>query len=363
MKIVRLRTDVVHLPFTPPIVAAIFALHSIDCVLATLETDQGVTGEGLILTVNGRRLSVLHEMVRSLEPLVLGLDPRRGGSLTARAWKDLNFIGYEGVSILGLAALDTALWDLRGKAAGLNVAHLLGAAHDRVRTYASGGLWLGSTIEELQQEAAGFLAQGFRAMKIRLGKPDPAEDIARVRAVRQAIGPEVALMADANQQLFVPQAIRLGRMLEAFDLTWFEEPVICHDHAGEAAVAAALDTPLASGETVWTHRGVKRMLDAHAADVIMPDLQRMGGATEFLKPGHLCEAANVPLSTHLFTEMSLPLLASAANAHYLEHMPWLEPIYGQAVRLDEHGMALVCDAPGWGFSFDQEAVRRLRHKG
>jgi len=363
MKITALRTEVIHIPFNPPTVAAIFAIASADLVLTYLETDAGIVGEGLVLVFNQRRLAVVHEMVRSLEPLVVGLDPARGGSLNARAWRDLNFISYEGVSILGLAAVDMAMWDLRAKALDVNVAALLGAARSSVRTYASGGLWLSRGIDALQAEAAGFVKQGFRAVKMRLGKPKLAEDVARVEAVRDAIGPDIALMADANQQLSVSDAIRLGRMLEAFDLTWFEEPVICYDHAGEAAVAAALDTPIASGETVWTHRGVKRMLDARAADIIMPDLERMGGPTEFIKAGHLCEACNVPLSSHLFTEMSLPLLAAAVNCNWLEHMPWLEPLYGATIKLDAEGHAIVSERPGWGYAFDPEAVRRFRHPG
>lgn len=359
MKITRLRTQVVHLPIDPPILTSILGhITSAGCVLTFLETDQGLVGEGLVFSINNRRLGVIHEMVRSLEDMVLGLDPRHGGSLNARAWKELNFFGYEGVSIVGLAAIDNALWDLRGKAAGLNVAHLIGACRKAVPCYASGGLWLNGSLDELQEQAARFKASGFRAMKTRIGPRDPERMLARVRAVREAVGPDIALMVDANQQLSVKQAIRIGRMMEELDLTWFEEPVICHDHAGEAEIAAALDTPIASGETVYTHRGVLRMLQAEAADVIMPDLQRMGGPTEFLKAGHLCEAYNLPCASHLFPEMSLALLAGLPAGGYLEHMPWFEPIYRERIELDAEGNAIVPDRPGWGFSFDPEAVRR-----
>ena len=154
MKITRLRTQVVHLPIDPPIQTSIMgALRTTDCVLTFLDTDDGLTGEGLVMTINNRRLGVIHEMIRNLEDLVIGLDPRLGGSLNARAWKELNFLGYEGVSIIGLAALDMALWDLRGKAAGLNVAHLIGACRPAVPTYASGGLWLGGSLDDLQKQA------------------------------------------------------------------------------------------------------------------------------------------------------------------------------------------------------------------
>jgi L-alanine-DL-glutamate epimerase-like enolase superfamily enzyme len=359
MKITRLRTQVVHLPIDPPIVTAILgSIRSADCVLTFLDTDEGLTGEGLVFSINNRRLSVIHEMIRQLEDLVVGLDPRLGGSLNARAWKELNFLGYEGVSIVGLAAVDMAMLDLRGKAAGLNVAHLLGACRAAVPTYASGGLWLGSSIDALQKEARSFVERGFRAMKTRVGPTDPEAMVARVAAVRDAVGPDIALMVDANQQMSVKQAIRIGRMMEKLNLTWFEEPVICHDHAGEARIRAALDTPIASGETVYTHRGVLTMLQAGSCDVMMPDLQRMGGPSEFLKAGHLCEAFHIPCSSHLFPEMSLGLLASLPGGYYLEHMPWFEKIYRERIELDADGHAVVPDRPGWGFSFDAEAIRR-----
>jgi L-alanine-DL-glutamate epimerase-like enolase superfamily enzyme len=359
MKITRLRTQVVHLPIHPPIVTAILgSIRSAGCVLTFLDTDEGLTGEGLVFSINNRRLSVIHEMVRQLEDLVIGMDPRIGGALNAGAWKELNFLGYEGVSIVGLAAVDNALWDLRGKAAGLNVAHLIGACRTAVPTYASGGLWLGSSIDELQAQARSFVDRGFRAMKTRVGPTDPERMVARVAAVREAIGPDIALMVDANQQMSVKQAIRIGRMMEGLNLTWFEEPVICHDHEGEAEIRAALDTPIASGETVYTHRGVLALLQAGSTDVMMPDLQRMGGATEFLKAGHLCEAFHIPCSSHLFAEMSLPLVASLPGGSYLEYMPWFEPIYRERIELNADGHAIVPDRPGWGFSFDPDAMRR-----
>jgi L-alanine-DL-glutamate epimerase-like enolase superfamily enzyme len=359
MKITGLRTALVDLPIEPPILSAIFEIRSTACILCYLETDAGLVGEGLVHAINGKRIKVLHEMVQSLEPLVLGLDPTQGGSLTARAWRELNFLGYEGVTIQALAGLDMALWDLRGKAAGLNVSQLIGAVRTSVPVYASGGLWLSSSIDELQRDAAAYVAKGFRAVKTRVGPTDPVGMVARVRAVREAIGPDIGLMVDANQQMTVPQAIRIGRMMEDLNLTWFEEPVICHDHTGEAAISAALDTPIASGETVHTHRGVLRMLQAKAADILMPDLQRMGGPTEFLKAGALCEAFNVPMSSHLFSEMSLSLLAALPGSYYLEHMPWFESLYGATITLDANGNAVVPERPGWGFSFDPAAVKRF----
>ena len=358
LKITRLRTQVVHVPFRPAIGSPLGELRSVDCVLVFLETDQGAVGEGLVFVINGQRLAVLYEMVRSLEPLVLGLDPELGGSVGARAWGDFNFVGHAGISIMGLAGVDNALWDLRGKAAGLNVSRLIGACGSAVPVYNSSGLWFTRSIDELQREAADFVSMGYRAMKMRLGQRDLQDDVARVRAVREAIGPRIRLMTDSNQQLTVSQAIRLGRMLEEFDLTWFEEPLPYHDHAGEAEVAAALVTPVASGETEYAGRGMLEMLRMRSADVLMADLQRMGGATGFIKTAHLAEAYDTPVSSHLFPEMNLALLAAVPNASFLEYMPWFEPLYRERIELDGEGRAIVPQRPGWGFSFDPAAIKR-----
>ncbi|MGB7832341.1 MAG: mandelate racemase/muconate lactonizing enzyme family protein, partial [Xanthobacteraceae bacterium] len=165
MKITKLRTGIVHFPFDPPIDGGPLQLRSADCVLVFLETDAGLVGEGLVFALNNQRLPVINEMVRSLEPLVLGLDPELGGSFSARAFRDIGFLGRSGVAVIGVAGVDNALWDLRGKAAGLNVARLIGACTTAVPAYHSGGLWIGRSIDELQREAAGFVAQGWRAMK------------------------------------------------------------------------------------------------------------------------------------------------------------------------------------------------------
>ena len=357
MKVTALRTTALHLPLPKPIMSGLGELRSVGVVLVHLETDQGVVGENLVFTLNNKRLAVLDEMVRSLAPLIVGEDPQFGTRFWSRAWTDINFVGHKGVPVMGISAIDGALWDARGKLAGLPLHRLIGAQRATVPTYASAGLWLSSTIPELEAEAEGFVAAGFRAVKMRLGKPTAAEDAERVRAVRAAIGPSVALMADANQQLTVDRAIRLGRRLEEFDLTWFEEPLPAYDLEGVARVAAALDTPVASGETEYTRYGFRQMLELKSADVLMPDLQRVGGVTEFLRVGHMADAFDVPVSSHLFPEMSVHVLAALSNATWLEHMPWFAPLYQEALELRD-GEAVVPERPGWGFTFNPVAIKR-----
>ncbi len=358
MKITRLRTQIAEVPFNPPIDLGITVLRTSGLLLVFLESDQGVIGEGLVFSFNGQRLRVFDEMVRSFEPLLIGLEPQMSGTFTARAWADLRNYGSAGISVMGLAGVESALLDLRAKLLDMNVSRMLGACRTALTVYHSSELWAALSIDQLQHAAVGHVRHGYRAMKMRL-IGDIKQDVARVRAVREAIGPDIALMADANQKLTVPQAIRLGRMLEEWNLTWFEEPVVAHDHEGEAEVAAALDTPIASGESVYTSRGAMEMLRHRSCDVLMPDLMRMGGPTEFLKAAHLAEAFDTPVSNHLYPEMSLSLLATIPNANFLEYMPWVSPIYAERVELDDQGQAVVPERPGWGFSFDPKVIKKF----
>lgn len=249
MKITAMRTIPGELPLPSPAVGGLGAIHKLGLVVTVIETDAGLVGEHVLITLHGRHVRVLDEMVQSLAPLVIGRDPAHSTAIWADGWRQNNFVGFQGASVMGLSAIDGALWDLRGKAAGLNIAALIGQARTAVPTYASGGLWLDRSIDGLQAEAAAFVTAGFRAVKIRLAPGPLAVTEARVRAVRDAIGPDIRLMADANQQLTETDAIRMGRMLEPYGLTWFEEPLPAWDLAGLARVAAALDTPIASGET------------------------------------------------------------------------------------------------------------------
>ena len=359
MRITGLRTARVALPIEPPLSTAIHRIDSVGCVLVSLETDSGLTGEGYVFSLSAIRLDVLEAMIRSLEHHVIGQDPHDVERMWEAMWRDINFLGHKGVTIIGISPLDTACWDLIGKAAGQPLHRLFGACRDAVKTYASGGLWLSLEVDELVAEAKAFVDQGFRAMKVRIGKSRPEEDAERVAAVREAVGPGIDLMVDANQGLTVSHAIRLGRMLEELNLVWFEEPVPAYDLAGHAAIAAALDTPIASGETEYTRHGMRAMIEAKAADILMPDLQRMGGLSEFIKASHLAAAHEIPVSPHIFTEQSLCLAGSLANIAYVEHMPWFATLYAEEMAIVD-GEIAIPDRPGVGFTFDWDALEGYR---
>lgn len=360
MKIERLETRALSLPLERPIESALGAIRGCGVVLVHAYTDAGIVGENLVFTLNDRRTGVLRQMVDELADLVVGRDAGHIAGFWARAWKDINFFGHKGVPVMGISAIDGALWDIAGKAANMPLYRLLGGARDRIPAYHSGGLWLDRDIDALAREAQDMVAQGFRAVKMRLGMPDPRQDAARVRAVRAAIGPGIRLMADANQGLNEAQAIRLGRMLEEYDLTWFEEPLPAWDLEGVARVAAALDTPIASGETEYTRYGFRAMLTLRSADVLMPDLQRVGGVSEFMRVGHMAESHDVPVSSHLFPETSIQVLGALANAIYLEYMPWFSSLYRERLEFID-GDAIVPERPGWGFTFDPARIAELEN--
>jgi L-alanine-DL-glutamate epimerase-like enolase superfamily enzyme len=359
VKIVDLKTTRVEVPLAKPIRTAIHDIRSVGALLLAIDGGDGRVGEGYLFAPGARQLGVFEEMVLSFKPMLVGADPEFSEALWRQLWRSINYYGHKGVSVFALSAVDMALWDLRGKALGQPIHRLLGGCRSQVATYASGGLWLGASVDELVAEAKSFLRTGFRAVKMRLGKPRLEDDVERVRAVRQAIGPDIALMADANQGLTVDHAIRLGRRLEEFNLAWFEEPVPAYDLEGSARVAAALDTPIASGETEYARYGFRDMLNARAADVLMPDLGRVGGVTEFIKVAHMADAVDVPISSHIYSEQSLTLMAALGNATYLEHMPWFDSLFCEKLEMKD-GMIVVPERPGFGFTFDKDAVERYR---
>jgi L-alanine-DL-glutamate epimerase-like enolase superfamily enzyme len=358
MKITGIRTKAIEIPFPAPIGTSIHRITGVSGLLVWLDTDEGVTGESYLWTIGAHKIPVLEAMVRMLTGTVIGRDPRDTEALYVDMWREINFLGHKGVTIFGLAAIDWACWDIRGRAQGMSVGRMLGRARDRVPAYASGGLWASMSIDELQAEAKGFVAEGFKAVKMRIGLPEIAVDLERVAAVREAIGASIGLMVDANQGLTVNHAIRLGRGLEKYNLVWFEEPVQAYDLAGSARVAAALDTPIASGETEYARYGFQDMLERGSADILMPDLERVGGVSEWLKVANMAAALDIPVSPHIFTEHSLQLCAVAANVHYTEHMPWFTELFQERMEMVE-GDIIIPDRPGMGFSFNPDAVARF----
>ena len=359
----KISSVVVHrlsVPLPRPVRTAIHNHAHADTVVVELRSDAGPVGSGYCFAFGAKRAAALAALVEDLAPLYEGKDPAAVVAHFEAAWRSINFIGHSGLALIALSALDTACWDLAARAAALPLYRYLGGERTRVPTYASSGLWIDYSVGQLLAEAEQFRAQGHRAMKMRVGGPDPRVDVERARLLREALGPEVKLLADVNQGWDEPTAIRVGGELEAAaDLYWLEEPLPYEDLEGCARVATALTMRIATGESDYGSLGMKRHLDVRAADVLMPDLQRMGGITEYRRAGELCRAYGQPVSSHLFMEASCHVLAAAPNALILEHMDWWQGLFTEPLRIEE-GAVIVPDRPGIGVELDPKALARFR---
>lgn len=233
------------------------------------------------------------------------------------AWRHLHEAGGGGLTTIALAGLDLALWDLRARRAEVGMPELLGRVHDRQPAYGS-GVNLHYTLEDLLAQVERWVSSGFSAVKIKVGKPDLAEDVERVARVRELIGPERSLMIDANQRWDLDTAIRSARALEQFDLTWLEEPLLADDLAAYRALRAAVDVPLAVGENIHTIHRFRDFLDADIADVIQPNIVRVGGITPFLRIVELARERGVAVAPHLLPELSAQLAFSLPETTWVE---------------------------------------------
>jgi L-talarate/galactarate dehydratase len=262
-------------------------------------------------------------------------------------------VGRSGVATQALAAIDIALWDLKAKRAGLPLAKLLGAHRDSVRTYNTTGGFLHVPIEEVKARASRSLADGIGGIKIKVGQPDLKEDLRRLAAVRDHLGDDVPLMVDANQQWDRPTALRFGRAVEDLGLVWIEEPLDAYDAEGHAQLAAALDTPIATGEMLASVAEHVRLIEARAVDVIQPDAPRIGGITPFLRLATLADHAGLQLAPHFAMEIHLHLAATYPREPWVEHFEWLNPLFNE--RLETVGGRMVVpDRPGLGFTLSEQ---------
>jgi L-alanine-DL-glutamate epimerase-like enolase superfamily enzyme len=249
--------------------------------------------------------------------------------------------------------VDIALWDLKARRADLPLSKLIGSHRDSVRTYNTSGGFLHAPIEEVKQRASESLAAGIGGIKIKVGQPDLKVDLQRLAAVREHIGDDVPLMVDANQQWDRATALRFGRAVEDLGLVWIEEPLDAYDAEGHAQLAAALDTPIATGEMLSSVAEHVRLIEARAADIIQPDAPRVGGITPFLRLATLADHAGLQLAPHFAMEIHLHLAACYPREPWVEHFEWLDPLFNERLETRD-GRMVVPDRPGLGFTLSEQ---------
>ena len=274
------------------------------------------------------------------------------------AMKTLHLNGREGMTLIALSGLDMAIWDARARAAGLPLATLLGGSPGPVRAYNTNGLWL-IPLDKLAAEAKELVAEGgFKAIKMRLGRPTLREDIEAIRIVRDAVGDHIQLMTDFNQGLALGEALHRMHGLDDQGLYWFEEPVAYDNLEGCAQLTREVRTPVQIGENIYGPREFLKAVKANAADLYMPDLMRIGGVTGWMRSAAIAAAAGLPLSSHLYTPVSAQLLRVSESADWLEWSNWAEPFLAEPFPATD-GFATVTDAPGNGLAWNEAAVKKF----
>src|SRR6266571_3350133 len=360
MKVTHVKTRIIRTPADNPLVVGIPVGNATrEFVTLELGTDAGVEGIGVTF-FGGALTGALRTAVDSLARLLIGDDPLQVEAIAAKLRRAASGSGPGGIFTLAMSAIDIALWDIKGKALGQSVHTLLGGYRDRAPTYASGALMRPHPVAYLAEAGPRLVQMGFKQMKTQLGaEPTVAREVERIRVLREGIGADIDLMCDINQLWTVNQAIEIGRRVEPYHLFWLEDVVAHDDFQGLARVADALTTPIASGEYHYGIRPFRHMLEARSIDIVMIDLLRVGGITQWMKVAGMAEAFNLPVVSHLIPEIHVQLVAAIPNGLTVEYMPWSLRLFEEPPAM-EAGQLAVPKKPGLGLAFDQAAIKRYQ---
>lgn len=351
------RATAVRVPMRFVLGTSAAAVREAPLLLVDVQTEEGITGHAWQFCYVDAAASGIVRMLAEVEALTKGqrVVPEVLWALLAKRFR---LIGVEGIVRMALAMFDTACWDALAKAANLPLARYLGAELRPVPAYNSNGLGL-MPAPQLADEAERLLEGGFKGIKLRLGYPTLEEDVAALRAVRGRLPDGIAIPVDYNQALEPDEAIRRGRALQSEGAYWLEEPVRHDDYIGCARVANTLALPVQIGENFSQVHDMEKALAAGACDLVMPDLERIGGVTGWRRAAALAQARGLPMSSHLYPEVSAHLLSATPTAHWLEYVDWANAVLQEQLVIAD-GMAYTPDRPGNGLAWNEQAVARYK---
>ena len=360
MKITHVAVNVLRVPVERPYRAAGRTVDANWHVLARLTTSDGIEGIGYIVYPRPDLMTTIAAAARELSEPLIGMSVLEPEAAWERLARRGDWVGPGGLLHCALAPLDIAVWDAFGKTLGQPLYHLLGGFRDRLPTYASDGLWYSLTPDELAAAAKAHVAQGFGAVKLRLGREaTPELEVRRVQAVREAVGPDVRIMVDINETWSPTQARRGGRALQDAGIAWLEDPVHHLDLAGLADLRRQLEVPIAAGEHHYHLEAFRGLLNARAVDFVILDLARVGGVTPWRRIAATAHAYGVPVCGHVAPEIHVHLLAAVANSHLVEYVPRSAGILATMPRI-ENGELVAPSGPGLGLELDHAAVQRYQ---
>jgi mandelate racemase len=349
-----LRVRALRVPMAMPHQTASGAVTESPLVLVDVLTDDGVVGHGLVFTYTAAALGPTAELLRNLEPLLVG-EPLAPAELEQRLARRFRLLGTQGLVGMALAGIDMALWDALARRHGVPLVQLLGGTPRPLRAYGAVGFDRPAGAAKIAEDWA---RRGFTGIKAKIGHATVHDDVAAIRAMRDAAGPAVAIMVDYNQCLTPAEAAQRLRVLDGEGLTWVEEPTLAHDHAGHARVARDAATPIQCGENWWGTLDLQHAIAAGASDFVMLDVMKIGGVTGWMRGAALAHAHGLPVSSHLWPELSAQLLCVTPTAHWLEYADWWNPIVREPLVV-ERGMAQPSAAAGSGAAWDERAVERF----
>jgi len=317
----------------------------------------GAVGTGYTYTIGTGGPSIMKLIELTLAPALIG----REALEIERIWRDLLFLTHAttvgAITSLALAAIDTALWDLKCRRQNEPLHRMAGGAQAKVPLYTTEGGWLHIETQALVDDALQAKAKGFGGSKIKIGRPHVSEDVARLEAVRKAVGPAFEIMTDCNQRFTVDEAIRRARCLTPIDIAWIEEPLTADDMMGHVRLSQSTTIPVGVGESLYSALHFREYLQQGACSIVQVDVARIGGITPWLKVAHLAECFNVPVCPHFLMELHVSLCAAVPNARWVEYIPQLDTLTTEPMRIED-GHAIPSDAPGLGIAWDWKAIEQ-----
>jgi L-alanine-DL-glutamate epimerase-like enolase superfamily enzyme len=330
-------------------------------IVRIFDADGGI-GTGYTYTIGTGGPSIMKLIERTLAPALIG----REAAEIERIWRDLFFLTHAttvgAITSLALAAVDTALWDLKCRRHGEPLHRMAGGAQERIPLYTTEGGWLHIGTQALVEDALEAKSRGFGGSKIKIGRPHVSEDVARLEAVRKAVGPAFEIMTDANQRFTIDEAIRRARCLTPIDIAWLEEPLTADDLAGHVRLSQSTTLPVAVGESLYSHLHFREYLQQGACSIVQVDVARVGGITPWLKVAHLAECFNVPVCPHFLMELHVSLCAAVPNARWVEYIPQLDTLTSEPMRI-ENGHAIPSNEPGLGIAWDFAEMKKQSVSG
>ncbi|MCG8350381.1 MAG: mandelate racemase/muconate lactonizing enzyme family protein [Chloroflexales bacterium] len=360
MKITKISLETYSWPRKQPIANGKHTYTNYGMTLVNIETNEGITGIGI-----GGAGKIARATIAKLTPLLIGEDPLDVERLWHKMWAP-KLIGRRGFTTRAISIIDIGLWDLRAKAAGMPLYKLLGGYRDRVPIYIAGGYYAeGRGLKELAEEMVSYVEMGARAVKMKIGALPIPEDVARVKAVREAIGPDIKLMVDANCAYRAYEAIQVAKRIEEYDPFWFEEPIAPDDYAGHRRIAETTSIPIATGENEYTRYGFRDLIATNAVPILNADATHLGGVTEFMKVVALAQAHDLDIAPHGKQEVHVHLVAAIANGLILEFYPKeFNPLWGQmyhsTLQINDDGAVSPPNVPGIGIDPNYEVLQQYR---